>query len=91
MPDMKSTEDQANNVQSNHPLPTVIVLPPHMLYKPKSKTKNPGILLLEGFKFYCHKIGKPRKDDGSIQFSYYCSDRDTGCRATATISSVKVS
>ena len=70
--------------------PHLLCPPPFVLYKSKKKNaKNPGIMLVDSHKFYCHKIGKPRKD-GSIQFTYYCADRDAGCKAIASITSVKV-
>ena len=53
-------------------------LPKNSLHKPHRETKNPGVLIIEGNKFYCGKI-KPETED-SQDFHYYCSEKDGATR-----------
>ena len=66
-------------------------VPKYNLHSSKRATKNPGILTIEGNKFYCNTITVPKNEEDTQNFHYVCAEKDGGCRASATIAVIKVS
>ena len=64
-------------------------VPNYAIYKSKKKSKHPGILVIEGTKYYCKKRSKI-DENGTQGFSYICSEWDGGCRASATLTTIQV-
>ena len=56
-------------------------VPKYNLHSSKRATKNPGILKIEGNKFYCNTITVPKNDDDTQNFHYVCAEKDGGCKA----------
>ena len=64
-------------------------VPSYAIYKSKRSSKHPGILTIEGNKFYCKK--RTKKDENGTQgFAYICSEWDGGYRASATLTTIQV-